>query len=85
MGEEDALVQRLSEELGRQVGDILLDLNTDDILHSEVSVEVCPGDPTLFHITVGSGDRADNLVITSTCQHCGFESYGPANAQEENE
>lgn len=80
MSEEDELIRRLSEELGRQVGDALSDLNTEDILHLEISVEVCPGDSTLLHVTIGSGARANNLVVTSTCQHCGFESYG----QEEN-
>lgn len=80
MSEKDTLIQRLSEELGRQVGDALSDLNTEDILYSEVSVEMCPGDPTLLHVTIGSGARANNLVVTFTCQHCGF-----GHGQKENE
>lgn len=84
MSEYDDLIHDLSEELGQQLGGVLSGLSAGSLTRQSVQVEVCSSDYTLLHITIGSGDR-DDLILTATCPHCGFESWEPVDGQKEDD
>jgi hypothetical protein len=82
------------QELRQELWD-LLHPYTDEVLSEvaqkgllppyDVDVKECPGDPTLFHITLSSPSIPDNLVVKDTCAHCGFEVKGYAEEKEDQE